>query len=80
MMWQDAVFFAGQVLFALLLVPTLLNRMKLARVTCAGNALLLLVFAAAYASLGLWFSAASTAACGLLWGVLFAQGRDSKWT
>lgn len=78
-MWQDAVFFGGQVLFALLLVPTLLNRMKPARVTCAGNAALLFLFAVAYASLGLWFSAASTAVCAGLWGVLFAQGRNSEW-
>ncbi len=70
-MWQDIVFFSGNLIFALLLIPMLLESRKGIKVnlyTSGLTCLVLLIFNLTYLSLGLWFAALPfTATC---WGLI----------
>lgn len=73
MSWQDAAFGIGQALFALSLLPSVFGERKPEASTSVVTALVLLVFAVAYASLGLWWGCASVLVCAALWAVLAWQ-------
>lgn len=71
--WQDLVFTLGAVVFSLSLLPTVMGRSKPPVLTSLPTGLLLLLFSATYASLGLTLSAAFTVPSALLWLVIAAQ-------
>lgn len=75
MTWQDLVFGAGQLLFAIALFPALASPTKPPRFTCVLTGGVLLAFAATFATLAFWWSASTSLACGALWLILAAQGR-----
>lgn len=67
MIWQDAVFTVGALVFFIALFPTILSSTKPALATSATTGTVLLMFAATYVTLGLYFSATTTAITGLAW-------------
>ncbi len=75
MTWQDLVFGAGQLLFAIALAPALASPTKPPRFTCVLTGAVLLVFAGTFASLGFWWSTSTSLACGALWIALSLQRR-----
>lgn len=72
-MWQDAVFTLGSVLFTLALIPSVRSADKPAVKTSLLTASVLYVFAVVYVTLGLYFTAFTTAATATLWAVLLVQ-------
>lgn len=85
--WQDIILTVGTLLFLLALVPTLLGKSKPSPLTSLMTGGVLLVFAATYATLGLFFASITTAATGTAWLVIFwqtirgrsnADGRSAK--
>lgn len=75
MIWQDLVFGAGQILFAVALIPALRNTTKPPRVTCLLTGGVLCAFAFTFATLTLAWSAATSLVCGAMWLILAAQRR-----
>lgn len=75
MIWQDILFMFGQAAFTLALVPALRGRQKPPRSTCALTGLTLVAYAVAFTTLGLWWSAGSTAVCAACWLTLWGQKR-----
>ena len=75
MTWQDLVFGAGQLMFAIALFPALASPAKPPRFTCVLTVAVLLAFAGTFSSLGLWWSMSTSLACGALWIVLALQER-----
>lgn len=73
MSWQDALFAAGQIAFAIALLPSVFGRDKPAAWTSGATGAVLAMFAVAYASLGLTWAAASCAVCAATWLVLLWQ-------
>lgn len=74
MIWQDWVFAVGQGLFAVALIPAILDRTsKPPFFTSLLTAAILAVFAAAFLSLDLWWSALSTTVCSACWWILAWQ-------
>lgn len=71
--WQDLTFAAGSVVFALALLPTVLGRHKPELSTSAVTAAVLAVYVGAFASLGLWWAAATDGLTTALWAVIAAQ-------
>lgn len=78
MSWQDAVLMAGSVAFLLALLPTVLGPGKPAPVTSLCQGAVLLVFAATYTTLNLYFTALVTAITGLTWLLILAQTLGGK--
>lgn len=80
--WQDFVFTGGSVLFFFSLLPSVFGREKPPLLTSLPTGILLLLFAATYASLGLAISAVMTVPTAILWLVIALQrivaGRDSR--
>ncbi|MBA4180577.1 MAG: hypothetical protein C0506_08325 [Anaerolinea sp.] len=72
--WQDLVFTFGSIVLFASLVPTALGKEKPPVLTSLPTGALLILFAIAYASLGLTASAISTVPTGLLWIVIGGQG------
>lgn len=66
-MWQDIVFTAGGIIFAILLIPILKDSdSKIPRLTSIPTTITLLIFSFTYITLGFYFSAATnllTASC-----------------
>lgn len=73
MSWQDAIFAGGSVVMSLSLLPTVRSPRKPAPATGIGYLVILLAFAIAYASLGLWLAATTTAGNDIVWAVIVAQ-------
>lgn len=73
MIWQDAVLGVGQFLFGAALIPSLLGPMKPAFLTSFATGVLLMVFAAAYWSMGLMLATCACLWCGALWLALAVQ-------
>lgn len=71
--WQDLVFTVGSIVIFASLVPTARGRDKPPLLTSLPTGVLLLLFSAAYASLGLTISAIVTVPTGLLWLLIAAQ-------
>jgi hypothetical protein len=71
--WQDLVLTVGTVIFLLALIPTILGSDKPARSTSASTGSVLLVFAATYLTLNLYFAATVTALTAFAWLTIFVQ-------
>jgi len=57
MIWQDIVFTLGGFIFALLLIPTLIDsEAQVPRLTSIPTALILVIFSLTYFSLGFYYS------------------------
>jgi hypothetical protein len=72
-MWQDAVLTIGSILFALALIPSVRGEAKPAVSTSAMTAATLYVFAAVDLTLGLTFTALTTAVTATMWAILLGQ-------
>lgn len=72
-MWQDIVLTAGSLIFMLALVPSVTGVDKPAVATSTMTAAVLYVFAAVDLTLGLVFTAVTTAGTALLWSTLLVQ-------
>ena len=77
MSWQDVILTAGTVIFLLALIPTMVGSTKPARATSAMTGTVLLVFAATYLTLDLYFTAAMTAITGAAWLLILVQTKDA---
>jgi len=78
MHWQDIVLAIGQILFILALIPAVKHLHKPPLTTSIMNGVVLLVFAAIYISLSLWFAAVTTAITGGMWFTLALQAFREK--
>ncbi len=72
-MWQDYALGVVQAMFAVALMPTLLDRQKPALSTSAMNAAGMTIITVVYVSLLLWLSAAVAAIVGIQWVILWTQ-------
>ena len=75
MLWQDAVIAVGQFALTLALIPAIRDTSKPPLRTSLTTALILYVFAATFATLGLWLAVISSVLAGAAWTVLAAQKR-----
>ena len=73
MSWQDLVLAVGGFVIAAGIVPTILGRVKPAIVTSLTIVVVLGVSMFAFATLGLWLTAAGVALQFVLWGIVLAQ-------
>lgn len=71
--WQDLVLTAGTVVFLVALIPTIIGAAKPACLTSASTGAVLLLFAATYLTLSLYFTAVVTALTGVAWLTIFVQ-------
>ncbi|MDF2460727.1 MAG: hypothetical protein K0S68_130 [Candidatus Saccharibacteria bacterium] len=78
MHWQDLVFTAGTIIFAVALIPSVLGKDKPALATSLSTGLVLVVFCFTYASLSLWFSAISVLATASMWLIMAWQKYKQK--
>ena len=76
--WQDAVFSFGALIFAVALLPAILTKRYPPISTCVVTALLLVAFAVADASLGLVFATAFSLLDAALWGYMGAKQLRGK--
>lgn len=72
-MWQDYLLTAVQFFFWITIIPMLLQKEKPPLATSIPTGIILLVAAAATATLHLWFAAASQSITGLEWLLLAYQ-------
>lgn len=70
---QDFILTVGTLAFIVALIPTIRSSAKPALSTSLLTLGVLLIFSAVYASLGLWFSAATAIANGACWLILAVQ-------
>jgi len=75
MIWQDVVLMVGGFVFAIALFPSIFSAHKPSRITCLATGIVLVVFAIAYATLGLTLATISTALTALCWFILLGQKR-----
>lgn len=73
MSWQDVVLAVGGFVIAAGIVPTILGRVKPALMTSVTIVAVLGVSTVAFATLGLWLTAAGAALQFVLWGVVVVQ-------
>ena len=73
MFWQDWVFTIGNWVFILALLPSVWSKSKPALLTSLSTCVVLLTFALAFATMGLFLTALSTVVSSLVWGILFFQ-------
>ncbi len=73
MVWQDIVFFVGQWVFIIALIPTLRAKEKPQISTSLVTSATLFVFAVTYFTLGLWLSAIVAALISIAWLTLAVQ-------
>jgi len=66
-MWQDIVFSIGMAVFALALLPAIIERQYPPVSTCLITPTVIIIFGIADASLGLWISAVLSAVNASLW-------------
>lgn len=72
-MWQDFIFTAGSIIFAIALMPSILSPHKPAIASSVMTGAVLYVFAATYLSLDLIFSACATLTTAAMWSILAFQ-------
>lgn len=75
MSWQDAVFSAGTIAFAIALLPAIRAKLYPPPSTCFITGSFLFLFAVADASLDLWFAMIFSALSGILWLYMGFCGR-----
>ena len=78
-MWQDIILFSGGIIFALLLVPMLIdarNGIPVNIYTSILTCLVLVIFNITYFSLGLWIAALPFTA--LVWFLIFYYSLKNK--
>ena len=73
MSWQDLVLAVGGFVIAAGIIPTIVGPVKPAITTSATIFVVLGVSTVAFASLGLWLTAAGAAIQFVLWGIVLAQ-------
>lgn len=73
MSWQDLVLAVGGFVIAAGIIPTIVGPVKPALTTSATIFVVLGVSTVAFASLGLWLTAAGAAIQFVLWGIVLAQ-------
>jgi hypothetical protein len=73
MHWQDFIFTAGNIIFALALIPSILSKNKPAISTSLITGIMIYIFSLSYFSLTLWFSAIASFISGSLWLILALQ-------
>lgn len=73
MAWQDLVLAIGGFIIAAGIIPTILSPAKPPIATTVIITVTLAIFTATFASLGLWFTVAATAAQGVLWAIVLWQ-------
>ena len=73
MSWQDLVLAVGGFVIAAGIIPTITGPVKPALTTSATIFVVLGVSTVAFASLGLWLTAAGAAIQFVLWGIVLAQ-------
>ncbi len=76
--WQDAILTLGTLVFLVALIPTLLGDAKPSPLTSLLTGTVLLVFAATYLTLGLYFASITTAATGTVWLVILWQSLRNR--
>lgn len=72
-MWQDFVFTAGNVIFIVALIPTILSKEKPPLSTSVPTAAVLIAFAVTYGSLHLWYALTSATVTALAWSIIALQ-------
>jgi NhaP-type Na+/H+ or K+/H+ antiporter len=80
MEWQDAVFGLGGIVFLLALLPSVLQQQSPALSTSVSTAIMLVCFAAAYGSLGYYFSGVVAVLTAGVWLVLARQRAGDRQT
>jgi len=78
MHWQDIVISIGQWLMTAALIPSLIGKDKPAFSSSLMTGTLIAIFGVTYATLGLWSSTVSSAACALVWFILALQRYRSR--
>ena len=73
MHWQELVFFLGQMIFNISLLPSIFSKDKPALITSMLTATVIFVYVFVYGSLSLWLTGISVGTTGLLWAVLAYQ-------
>ena len=73
MIWQDWAFSIGQWFFLAALMPSIFSKNKPALSTSIFTGIVLVMYVATNASLGLWLAAVSTSMTATAWFVLAAQ-------
>ena len=73
MVWQDIVFFIGQWIFVIALIPTLRAREKPQISTSLVTGTILAAFSITYFTLGLWLSTIASMSIAIAWLTLAVQ-------
>lgn len=73
MSWQDLLFAVGSIVFAIALVPSIRSADKPALSTSLLTGGVLATYVVAFATLNLWYAAATDAVCVAAWFVLAWQ-------
>jgi hypothetical protein len=77
MTWQDAVLAAGSIVFAIALIPSLRSASKPHLNTSLITGAVLAAYVLTFATLGLWFAAATDALVSAMWFALaWQRARD----
>ena len=77
-MWQDTAIAITQAVLTISLIPAVFDTKKPPILTSVPTAIGCAVFAATFATLGFWFSVATSGSACLLWGVLALQRSRQK--
>ncbi len=73
MHWQEYVFFIGQMVFNISLIPSILSKDKPALTTSLITATVIFIYVFIYGSLSLWLTGISVGSTGVLWAILAYQ-------
>lgn len=73
MHWQEYVFFIGQMIFNIALIPYILSKDKPALTTSLITALVIFIYTFLYSTLSLWLTAIAVTTTGVLWTILAYQ-------
>ena len=77
-MWQDIVLMIGGLMFAVALIPSIIDKRPPSASSSLITGVILFVFCAVYISLGLKLAFAGTLATSILWMVLYRMGRANE--
>lgn len=73
MQWQEIVFFVGQMVFNLSLLPSIFGKDKPAFSTSLITSTTIFVYVFTYSTLSLWVTSASVFSTGVFWTILAYQ-------
>ena len=73
MQWQEIVFFVGQMVFNISLIPSIMGKDKPALLTSVLTSGMIFIYAFTYTTLSLWVTSISVATTGIFWAVLAFQ-------